>query len=130
MEYINTGNDKLDELKKMMRLYEVVKLKEPIEIKVRQFNIRTGCADTLLDMTVDFVGKVPYGSGRPEEFLDHQIMVVYGTKRYSSGHQYTGSAKLTYTDDEELQKVIDMVKESGSPRPNNEYFDALRGYVN
>jgi hypothetical protein len=130
MEYINTGKDKLDELKKMMRLYEVVKLKEPIDIKVRQFNFRTGCADTLLDMTVKFVGKVPYGSGRPEEFLDHQIMVVYGIKRYSSGNEYTGSTKLTYTDDEELQKVIDMVKESDSPRPNNEYFDALRGYVN
>jgi hypothetical protein len=100
MEYINTGKDKLDELKKMMRLYEVVKLKEPIDIKVRQFNFRTGCADTLLDMTVKFVGKVPYGSGRPEEFLDHQIMVVYGIKRYSSGNEYTGSTKLTYTDDE------------------------------
>lgn len=129
MEYVNTGNDRLDELKRMMKLNEVIKLKNPIDIKVRKFNMRTGCADTLMDMTVDFVGKLPYGSPQPEEFLAHQVIWAYGTKRYKSGHEYKGSTKLTYTDDEELQKVIDAARE-GTARPNNEYFDALRDYTN
>lgn len=121
--------EKLDELKKLVKLYKIVKLEEPIDIKVRMFNFRTGCADTLVDMKVDYVGKVPYGSWRDETILSEQIVMVYGTKTYSSGNSYLGSHKLTYTDSEELQKVIDAVKD----KEQFDYTaigDELRKYVN
>ena len=126
----NNVNTKLNELKSTMKLHNVVKLKSPIEIKVRLFNFNTGCADTVIDMRVEYVAKVPYGSESDESYLAGHVMMVYGKKKYGSGNCYDGSVKLTYTDDEELQKVIDAVRESGSPRPMTENVDSLRRYVN
>lgn len=126
MKCANTRNTKMDELKKTIKLYEVIKLEHPIDIKVRQFNLQTGRADTVIDVAVSFASKLPCGDG-PEEFLNGQMVVVYGTKKYSSGDQYTGSANLKYTDSGELQKVIDAVRK-GTSRPDNIYFKSLRGY--
>lgn len=127
--HTNQEISKLDELKKALRLDEAVRLKSPVSVKVRKFNMRTGCADTVVDMKVEFVGKVPYGSPKAEDDLANHVMIAYGEKTYSSGNAYLGSEKLTYTDDWELQKVIDAVKE-GTARPSNDYFEALRVYVN
>ena len=126
MKCANTRTTKMDELKKTIKLYEVIKLEKPIGIKVRQFNLRTGQADTIINVEVNFVSKLPCGDG-PEEFPNGQMVVVYGTKKYSSGDQYTGSANLKYTDSDELQKVIDAVRK-GTSRPDNRYFKTLRGY--
>ncbi|MBO4798571.1 MAG: hypothetical protein J5494_07390 [Candidatus Methanomethylophilaceae archaeon] len=93
------------------------------------FNFHTGCADILVDMKVDFVGKIQYGSWRDEYILSDQIVMVYGTKIYESGNSYLGSHKLTYTDNDELQKVIDAVKD----KEQLDYTvvgDELRRYIN
>lgn len=122
------SNEKYDELKRTMKIDQCVKLANPIRIKVRSFNFNTGCADTINDFDVEFVGKVPYGSVRPEDMLSYQIVEVYGVKHYSSGSSYKHCDKLTYTDDEELQKVIDAVKESGEPKSFDEYWEEIRKY--
>ena len=118
---MNNANTTLNELKKSMKLFEAVKLDNPINVKVNVFNFRTGCADTVVNMKVKFVGKVPYG-----DFANH-VMMVYGEKTYSSGNTYLGSEKLTYTDDEELRKVIDAIKDK-PVKKFEEYDEELRKY--
>jgi hypothetical protein len=54
-------------------------------------------------------------------------MMVYGEKTYSSGNTYLGSEKLTYTDDEELRKVIDAIKDK-PVKKFEEYNEELRKY--
>lgn len=122
------SNEKYDELKRTMKIGEAVKLKNPIRIKVRSFNFNTGCADTVNDFDVELVGKFPYGSERPEDMLSYQIVWVYGVRHYRSGESYKRSDKLTYTDDGELQKVIDAVRESGEPKPSEFYWEEIRKY--
>lgn len=117
----------LNELKKSMKLFEAVKLDNPIDIKVNVFNFRTGCADTVVSMKVKFVGKVPYGSPKAEDDFVNHVMMVYGEKTYSSGNTYLGSEKLTYTDDEELRKVIDAIKDK-PVKKFEEYDEELRKY--
>lgn len=124
---MDNANVTLNELKKSMKLFEVVKLDNPINIKVNVFNYRTGCADTVVDMKVRFVGKVPYGSRKAEDDLANHVMMVYGEKTYSSGNTYLGSEKLTYTDDEELRKVIDAIKDK-PVKKFEDYDEELRKY--
>ncbi len=109
---MNNANTALNELKKSMKLFEAVRLDNPVDVKVNVFNFRTGCADTIVNMKVRFVGKVPYGSPKTEDDLTNHIMMVYGEKasQIVAGNTYLGSEKLTYTDDEELRKVIDAIK--------------------
>lgn len=124
---MDNANTVLNELKKSMKLFEAVKLDNPIDIKVNVFNFRTGCADTVVSMKVKFVGKVPYGSPKAEDDFVNHVMMVYGEKTYSSGNTYLGSEKLTYTDDEELRKVIDAIKDK-PVKKFEEYDEELRKY--
>lgn len=124
---MDNANTTLNELKKSMKLFEAVKLDNPIDVKVNVFNYRTGCADTVVNMKVKFVGKVPYGSPKAEDDFANHVMMVYGEKTYSSGNTYLGSEKLTYTDDEELRKVIDAIKDK-PVKKFEEYDEELRKY--
>lgn len=124
---MSNANATLNELKKSMKQFEAVRLDDPIDVKVNVFNFRTGCADTIVNMKVKFVGKVPYGSMKAEDDFANHVMMVYGEKTYSSGNTYLGSEKLTYTDDGELKKVIDAIK--GKPaRKFDDYDEELRKY--
>lgn len=59
---MSNANAALNEQKKSMKPFKAVRLDNPIDVKVNVFNFRTGCADTVVNMKVRFVGKVPYGS--------------------------------------------------------------------
>lgn len=124
---MNNANVTLNELKKSMKLFEAVRLDNPIDVKVNVFNFRTGCADTVVNMKVGFVGKVPYGSPKAEDDFTNHVMMVYGEETYSSGNTYLGSEKLTYTDDGELRKVIDAIKDK-PVKKFEEYDEELRKY--
>lgn len=126
---MSNANAALNELKKSMKPFEAVRLDNPIDVKVNVFNFRTGCADTVVNMKVRFVGKVPYGSPKAEDGFANHIMVVYGEKpsRIVAGKTYPGSEKPTYTDDEERRKVIDAIK--GKPvKMFKDYDEELRKY--
>ena len=124
---MDNTNATLNELKKSMKQFEAVKLDNPIDVKVRVFNFRTGCADTIVNMKVKFVGKVPYSSLKAEDDFASHVMMVYGEETFSSGNTYLGSEKLTYTDDEELRKVIDAIKDK-PVKKFEEYDEELRKY--
>lgn len=124
---MSNANATLNELKKSMKQFEAVRLDDPIDIKVNVFNFRTGCADTVVNMKVRFVGKVPYGSMKAEDDFASHVMMVYGEETYSSGNTYLGSEKLTYTDDGELRKVIDAIKDKPA-RKFDDYDEELRKY--
>lgn len=124
---MDNANATLNELKKSMKQFEAVRLDNPIDVKVRVFNFRTGCADTVVNMKVRFVGKIPYGSLKAEDNFAGHVMMVYGEKTYSSGNTYLGSEKLTYTDDGELRKVIDAIKDK-PVKKFGEYDEELRKY--
>lgn len=124
---MDNANAALNELKKSMKQFEAVKLDNPIDVRVNVFNYRTGCADTVVSMKVRFVGKVPYGSPKAEDDLANHVMMVYGEKTCSSGNTYLGSEKLTYTDDGELRKVIDAIKDK-PVKKFNDYDEELRKY--
>lgn len=126
---MSNANAALNEQKKSMKLFEAVRLDNPIDVKVNVFNFRTGCADTVVTMKVRFVGKVPYGSPKAEDDFANRIMMVYGEKpsRIVAGKTYPGSEKPTYTDDEEPRKVIGAIK--GKPvKMFKDYDEELRKY--
>lgn len=98
---------KLLEIKKMMRLNECRKV-EDVEIKVGVLNFSTGNVDRY-NFVVRYVKKIPYGSSAWEDDYPCHVVLAYGKVTYDSGKSYNVCYKLTYTMDEELEKLIEPI---------------------
>ena len=116
---------KLLEIKKLLRLNEVRKI-EPTKITLGIFNFSTGNVDHY-DFMAQYVGKIPYGSSAYEDNYADHVVTIYGIITYENGQSYKKTYKLTYTDDSELEKLLQPIKEgvSGSYQI---FYDVLRHY--
>ena len=115
----------LTELKQLLKLHEVRKI-EPTDIVISVLNMAHGTLDRY-KFKVQYIGKIPYGSHAFENDYPNHVVNVYGIITYDSGNSYKSCHKLTYTDDEELQKLIQPTKE-GVRGTFDTYFDVLRLY--
>lgn len=113
------------ELKKCLRLNEFRKI-EPTEITVAVFNFSTGSCDHY-KFLVQFIGKNPYGSHAWEDDYRNHVVYAYGIVTYESGNSYKACHKLTYTDDEELDKLVKPLQE-GVAGSYETFYDVLKMY--
>lgn len=114
---------KLLEIKETMRLNECRNI-EDTEIKVGVFNFYDGKVHEY-DFVVQYVRKVPYGSGAMEKDYSYQVVNAFGVIHYENGSTYMVCHKLTYTRDEELEKLIEPIKKGRV----GDFFEETRKYI-
>ena len=95
-------------LKKLLPL-KVVKKINDTNIKVGVLNFNHGNINQY-DFTVQYVMKVPYSTTCSKDDYANQVIKVYGVIHYPGGASYKSSNKLTYTDDAELEKLFNPIK--------------------
>lgn len=100
---------KLLEIKKALELNELVEI-DKTDIVVSVFNFSTGVCDRH-DFSVTSVRKVPYGSSAYKDDYPKHVVLAYGVITYESGNSYGNHCeKLTYTDEEELDKILSAIQ--------------------
>jgi hypothetical protein len=99
---------KLLEIKKALELNKTVEIEET-EIIVSFLNFSTGLCDRY-KFDVTSVMKVPYGSSAYDDDYANHVVLAYGVITYESGNSYNQCEKLTYTDEEELDKILSAVQ--------------------
>lgn len=114
---------KLLEIKKIFRLNECRKI-EDTEIQVGVFNFSDGTVHEYT-FVVQYVRKIPYGSSATEQDYPNHVVYAYGVIKYDSGESYKVCHKLTYTRDEELEKLIVPI-ENGKV---GDFFEETRKYI-
>lgn len=117
---------KLLELKKDLKLLHVVKIK-PTRFKVSVFNFAHGNCN-VYDFEAHYVYKIPYGSHAFEDDYANHVVMVAGLITFESGNTYRGTEKLTYTDDSEVEKIIQAVKEGTDIGNTDSAWDNVRKY--
>lgn len=95
-------------LKKLLKLGHVVEIK-PTNIIVGKFNFNFGEVDKY-NFTVQYMNKILWKDGGGEKDYSSQKVRVYGIIRFNSGASYKSWADLTYTDENEIDKLIDFVE--------------------
>lgn len=95
-------------LKKLLKLGHVVEIK-PTNIIVGKFNFRLGDVDKY-NFTVQYINKMLCKDGGGEKDYSSQKVRVYGIIHFNSGASYKEWVDLTYTDDSEIDKLIDLVE--------------------
>lgn len=100
---------KLLEIKKALELNKTVEIEET-EIIVSVLNFSTGLCNRY-KFKVTSVRKVPYGSSAYDDDYANHVVLAYGVITYESGNSYSNHCeKLTYTDDDELDKILSAVR--------------------
>lgn len=102
----------LIELKKKLEM-EVLYRITPTDIKIGVLNFSTGNIERY-DFTVEYLYKIPYGVNFT--LPKNQVVLVMGVVHYESGNSYNVRKKLSYTDNEELEKI-------GAALETAEYLD-------
>lgn len=96
---------KLLEIKKTLELNKEVEI-DKTNIVVSVFNFSTGMCDRY-DFAVTSVRKIPYGSFAYKDDYPSHVVLAYGVITYEGGNSYSNHCeKLTYTDEEELDKIL------------------------
>jgi hypothetical protein len=114
---------KLLEIKETMRLNECRNI-EDTDLYFGVFNFSDGTVHEYT-FVVQYVRKVPYGSGATEQDYPNHVVNAYGVIKYDSGESYNVCHKLTYTRDEELEKLIEPIKKGKV----GDFFEETRKYI-
>lgn len=100
--------NELLKIKEIIRLNECRKI-EDTEILVGVFNFSNGNIDRY-KFVVQYVKKIAYTSGASEKGYPNHVVLAFGIVKYDDGASYKVSYKLTYTTAEELEKLVEPIK--------------------